>query len=132
MAKFSLRNFFRRATPTPSDRKVFNMGIQERDQTYFMTTPIIFHIANQSVILRTCITQLKNEVFRRGIVWEAAFAHKCKECKNEHKKPVKECAECGSSNLTKPKKQQLEYAKSLFDCRYINTCLLYTSDAADE
>ena len=60
------RNFFRRKTPTPSDRKVFNLGIQERDTTMWMSSPIIYHIASQSVILRTCTTQLKNEVFRRG------------------------------------------------------------------
>ena len=57
-------------TPKPADRKVYNMGIQERETNHMMTGPIIYNIVNQSVIARTCITQLKQEVFRRGYVWE--------------------------------------------------------------
>ena len=87
------RNFFRRKTPTPADRKIFNFGIQERDTTIWMSTPIIYHVASQSVILRTCITQLKNEVFRRGVLLERKFAVKCEDCDHEHEKPVVECAE---------------------------------------
>jgi len=118
--KRSLFNFLRRSSPTPADRKVYNIGIQEREQTYFMTAPVIYHIASQSVILRTCTTQLKNEVFRRGITWDKAFEHKCQSCDYEHQKPVKECAECGSQDLNTPDKEQLEYAKSLLQNKYVN------------
>ena len=71
--RFSFTNLFRRTTPKPADRQIFNIGIQERQQANLMTAPIIYHIVNQSVIARTCITQLKQEVFRRGYVWEKAF-----------------------------------------------------------
>jgi predicted Zn-ribbon and HTH transcriptional regulator len=115
------RNFFRRKTPTPSDRKVYNFGIQERDTTIWMSTPIIYHIASSSVILRTCITQLKNEVFRRGVLLERKFAVKCEDCGHEHEKPAVKCAECESTNLRKPDFKQKKYAQSLLFDRYVNS-----------
>ena len=30
---------FRKRTPIPSDRKVFNIGIQERDNSFFLSIP---------------------------------------------------------------------------------------------
>lgn len=87
----------------------------------FMTTPIIYHIAGQSVILRTCITQLKNEVFRRGVKWEPNFALKCKSCGNTHQNPVKKCTSCDcSDSLIKPSKKQLAYAQQLLNQKYVN------------
>ena len=115
------RNFFRRKTPTPSDRKVYNFGIQERDTTIWMSTPIIYHIASSSVILRTCITQLKNEVFRRGVLLERKFAVKCEDCGHEHEKPTVKCSECESTNLRKPDFKQKKYAQSLLFDRYVNS-----------
>tara|TARA_R100001230_G_C5688760_1_gene200326 strand:+ start:1672 stop:3327 length:1656 start_codon:yes stop_codon:yes gene_type:complete len=115
------RNFFRRKTPTPSDRKVYNFGIQERDTTIWMSTPIIYHIASSSVILRTCITQLKNEVFRRGVLLERKFAVKCEDCGHEHEKPAVKCSECESTNLRKPDFKQKKYAQSLLFDRYVNS-----------
>ena len=66
--RFSFTNLFRRTTPKPADRQIFNMGIQERQNNYMMTAPIIYSMVQQSVIVRTCITQLKQEVYRRGYV----------------------------------------------------------------
>ena len=118
--RFSVLNYFRKKTPTPQDRKVFNLGIQERQDSYFMTAPIVFHVANQSVIVRTCTTQLKNEIFRRGFFWEKVFDSKCKDCEKEHKSPVAECSSCKSKNLQKPDENQLKYAKSFLD-RTVNS-----------
>ena len=44
------------------------MGIQERSYQHMMTGPIIYALHQQSVIVRTCTTQLKQETFRRGYV----------------------------------------------------------------
>jgi hypothetical protein len=118
--KRSLFSFLRRSSPTPADRKVYNMGIQEREQSYFMTAPIIYHLANQSVILRTCTTQLKNEVFRRGFEFNKAFDTKCESCGNEHERPVEKCVECESDDLKKPDKCQLDYANKLLKEKYVN------------
>lgn len=117
--RFSLRNLFRRKTPTPMDRKTFQMGIQERDNSYFMSAPVIYHMAQQSVIVRTCTTQLKQEVFRRGYHFEENFTKKCSNCGKEHEQAVEECVECGSLALVKPDKKQLAYAKKFLD-GYVN------------
>jgi len=117
--RFSITNLFRRTTPRPADRKVFNPGIQEKDNSYMLTAPIIYHIANQSIIVRTCVTQLKNEIFRRGYVWEEKFVAKCDDCCKEHKTPTIECVDCGSTNLSKPNRDQLKYALSFME-GYVN------------
>ena len=117
--RFSLTNLFRRTTPKPADTKVFNPGIQEKDASYMITTPLLYHIAQQSVIVRTCTTQLKNEIFRRGYQWKASFVLKCKDCGTEHQSPVERCKDCQSTNLLKPDKNQLKYAKKFME-GYIN------------
>jgi len=117
--RFSITNLFRRQTPKPADRKVYNMGIQERETNHMMTGPIIYNIVNQSVIARTCITQLKQEVFRRGYVWEKAYEARCKSCGKEHKRPVQECARCASTELDVPDPKQLEYAEKFIE-GYVN------------
>jgi len=117
--RFSLTNLFRRSTPKPADRKVYNMGIQERETNHMMTGPIIYNIVNQSVIARTCITQLKQEVFRRGYVWEKAHEARCNNCGKEHQRPVSECSRCGSQDLSPPDPKQKEYAEKFIE-GYVN------------
>ena len=63
-----LGNFIRRRTPTPLDKEVFNLGIQERRHPQHILGPALFDVANKSAIVRTCIAQLKTEIFRRGYV----------------------------------------------------------------
>ena len=115
--RFSVFNLFRQTTPKPQDRTVFNPGIQEKDTSYYLTTPIIYNLAKQSAIVRTCTTQLKQEIFRRGYVWEEKFALQCKDCGEEHKGPVETCSNCDSTNLEKPeilsKKKKVQ---SIFVC----------------
>jgi len=117
--RFSITNLFRRQTPKPADRKVYNMGIQERETNHMMTGPIIYNIVNQSVIARTCITQLKQEVFRRGYIWEKAYEARCNNCGKEHKRPVQECSRCKSADLKIPDVKQLEYAEKFIE-GYVN------------
>ena len=117
--KFSVANLFRRSTPKPMDRTVFNMGIQERQTSHMMTGPLIYNVINQSVIARTCITQLKQEVFRRGYVWEKAYEARCNTCNKEHKRPVQECSRCQSTDLQIPDIKQLEYAEKFIE-GYVN------------
>ena len=117
--RFSFSNLFRRNTPKPDDRKIFNPGIQEKSTNYMITSPILYHVAQQSVIVRTCTTQLKSEIFRRGYMWEEAFISKCTDCGKEHKSPVNECIDCASVNLVKPDNKQLKYAHKFLE-GYVN------------
>ena len=117
--RFSITNLFRRSTPKPADRQIFNIGIQERRNQQMMTAPIIYSMVQQSVIVRTCITQLKQEIFRRGYVWEKSYEALCKNCGKKHQKPVMECSRCGSEDLRIPDPKQLEYIEKFLD-RYVN------------
>ena len=117
--RFSVANLFRRTTPKPADRTIYNPGIQEKDTSYLLTSPIIYHIAQQSVIVRTCVTQLKNEVFRRGYLWEEKFVKKCEDCGKEHSSPIEACVDCESTNLSKPNPDQLKYAHEFLE-GYVN------------
>ena len=117
--RFSIRNLFRRTTPKPADRKVFNIGIQEKRQGLMMTTPLLYEIATQSVITRTCTTQLKNEVFRRGYEWKKDFALKCVDCGKKHDTPVEQCSECESRKLAKPSDKEYNYARNFLE-GYVN------------
>lgn len=117
--RFSITNLFRRSTPKPADRQIFNIGIQERRNQQMMTAPIIYSMVQQSVIVRTCVTQLKQEIFRRGYVWEKSYEALCKSCGKKHQKPVMECSRCGSTELRLPDPKQLEYIEKFLD-RYVN------------
>jgi len=117
--RFSFTNLFRRSTPKPADRQIYNMGIQERQNNYMMTAPIIYSMVQQSVIVRTCITQLKQEVYRRGYIWEKAFEAVCNNCGKKHKRPVQECSRCGSTDLRVPDVKQLEFAEKFLE-GYVN------------
>ena len=96
------------------------MGIQERQNNYMMTAPIIYSMVQQSVIVRTCITQLKQEVYRRGYTWEKAFEARCNNCGKEHNRPVQECSRCGSTDLRTPDMKQLQYAEKFLE-GYVNS-----------
>ena len=37
--RFSIFNLFRQSTPKPQDRTIYNPGIQEKDTSYFLTSP---------------------------------------------------------------------------------------------
>ena len=117
--RFSITNLFRRSTPKPADRQIYNIGIQERRNQQMMTAPIIYSMVQQSVIVRTCITQLKQEIFRRGYVWEKYYEALCNNCGKKHQKPVTECTRCGSEDLRLPDPKQLEYIEKFLD-RYVN------------
>lgn len=117
--RFSVSNLFRRQTPKPADRQVYNMGIQERENHHMITGQLMYNIMNQSIIGRTCITQLKQEVFRRGYVWEKSYEALCNDCGKKHKRPVQECSRCKSTNLKIPDVKQLEYAEKFIE-GYVN------------
>ena len=118
--RFSLTNLFRKTTPTPADREVYNIGIQEKTPAQLLNGPLIYNIVQNSVIVRTCITQLKQEVFRRGYVWEKAYEARCNNCGKEHQRPVSECSRCGSEDLRTPDVKQLEYAEKFLE-GYVNS-----------
>ena len=115
-----LGNFVRRRTPTPHDKDIFNLGIQEKRHAQHVIGPVLYHVANQSTVVRTCITQLKTEIFRRGYVWEKAFVKKCTNCETKYDKEIEVCSNCQSTELVIPSMNQKHYAETFFE-GYINS-----------
>jgi hypothetical protein len=118
--RFSVSNLFRKKTPIPTDRQIYNIGIQEKQPPQLLNGPLLYAIVQHSTIVRTCITQLKQEIFRRGYIWEKAFEARCLDCKKTHDRAVIACARCDSTNLEKPNPKQLEYAEKFLE-GYVNS-----------
>ena len=115
-----LGKFVRRKTPNPLAKEVYNLGIQEKRNVQHIIGPVLYDVANQSTIVRTCITQLKTEIFRRGFEWNKSFFKICNDCGTKHEKETDVCRNCGSKNLRAPSQQQKIYAEKFFN-GYVNS-----------
>lgn len=103
--------FRRRTTPQPQ-MPLYTTGIQEPVLAQGITLPALYAVSNENLILRTVITKLGQEVFRRGYYWEKKFRMKCTQCEEEFQHEVESCPTCGGE-VTKPDPDQALYAKWL-------------------
>ena len=103
--------FRRRTTPQPQ-MPLYTTGIQEPVLAQGITLPALYAVSNENLILRTVITKLGQEVFRRGYYWEKKFRMKCTQCEEEFQHDVEACPTCGGE-VTKPDPDQALYAKWL-------------------
>jgi len=108
--------FRRRSTPEPQ-MPLWTTGIQEPVLVQGITIPALYAVANENLILRTVLTTLQQEIFRRGYYWEKKVHKKCASCDAEFKHDVDECKECSSTDLIEPDPDQLVYARWLLEQR---------------
>jgi len=107
--------FRRSSTPQPM-MPLWKSGIQEPVLVQGVTIPALYATVQESIILRTTINTLAQEIFRRGYYWEKEFHRKCTECEEEYQHDVLECELCGSETQ-EPDVDQLLYPKWLFKQR---------------
>ena len=105
--------FRTRTTPEPQ-MPLYTTGIQEPVLAQGITIPALFAVSHENLILRTVISKLQQEIFRRGYYWEKKFQMKCTQCEEEFNHEVEECNLCGGE-LREPDVNQLLYPKSLLD-----------------
>jgi len=105
--------FRTRTTPEPQ-MPLYTTGIQEPVLAQGITIPALFAVSHENLILRTVISKLQQEIFRRGYYWEKKFQMKCNQCEEEFNHEVQECKLCGGE-LREPDVTQLLYPKSLLD-----------------
>jgi hypothetical protein len=105
--------FRRRTTPQPQ-MPLYTTGIQEPVLAQGITLPALYAVSNENLILRTVITKLGQEVFRRGYYWEKKFRMKCVECEEEFQHEVESCPSCGGE-VRKPDNDEKMYAKWLLE-----------------
>jgi hypothetical protein len=107
--------FRRRATPEPQ-MPLWTTGIQEPVLVQGITIPALYAVANENLILRTVLTTLQQEIFRRGYYWEKKFHKKCTDCDKEYQHDVETCVEC-SGDVRDPDPDQLVYGRWLLEQR---------------
>ena len=96
---------------------LWTTGIQEPVLVQGITIPALYAVANENLILRTVLSTLQQEIFRRGYYWEKKFHKKCTACDKEFQHDVDECKECGSTELISPNPDQLVYPRWLIEQR---------------
>tara|TARA_R100001443_G_scaffold9746_2_gene19373 strand:- start:13640 stop:15439 length:1800 start_codon:yes stop_codon:yes gene_type:complete len=105
--------FKRRQTPTPT-MPLWSSGIQEPIMAQGITIPALYAVSKENLILRTVISKLGQEIFRRGYYWEKKFMSKCVECDEEFQHEEEVCPTCGGETR-KPDVDQTTYAKWLLN-----------------
>ena len=90
--------FRRRTTPEPQ-MPLWTTGIQEPVLVQGITIPALYAVANENLILRTVLSTLQQEIFRRGYYWEKKFEKKCTACDAEFKHDIDECRAVSYTHL---------------------------------
>ena len=100
-----------RSTPEPQ-MPLYTTGIQEPVLAQGITIPALYAVSHENLILRTVISKLQQEIFRRGYYWEKKFQKKCDACDEEYHYDLDECDFCGGP-VRGPDPTQTTYAKWL-------------------
>ena len=108
-----LNNIFRSTTPTP-EMPLFQSGVQEPALLQGITIPALYAASFECLVLRSILTHLATECFRKGWVWKPKFVSKCRECEEEYQKEVDTCLKCGGE-VRPADKGQLDYADALLN-----------------
>ena len=103
--------FKRKSSPTPT-MPLWTSGIQEPVMAQGITIPALYAVSTECLILRTVLSKLRQEMFRRGYYWEKKFHKKCVQCDEEYQHDVQVCETCGGE-VRGPDNEELVYAKWL-------------------
>jgi hypothetical protein len=105
--------FSRRTTPEPM-MPLWKTGIQEPVLVQGVSIPALYATVQESIILRTTINTLCQEIFRRGYYWEKKFHKKCTNCGEEYQHDtVNDCRICGNEEFDSPDADQIIYPRWL-------------------
>ena len=109
--------FRTRSTPEPI-MPLWKTGIQEPVLVQGISIPALYATVQESIILRTTINTLCQEIFRRGYYIQKKFHKKCKNCGEEYQHDtVKECHICGHTEFDTPDADQIIYLRYLLEQR---------------
>jgi len=106
-----LSSTFRRKTTPEPIMPLWKAGIQEPVLVQGVSIPALYATVQESIILRTTINTLCQEIFRRGHYWKKKFHFKCQKCEEEYQHEVKECQICESTEFDTPEADQIMYPR---------------------
>ena len=105
--------FKRKESPTPT-MPLWTSGIQEPVMAQGITIPALYAVSTECLILRTVLSKIRQEMFRRGHFFEKKFHKKCTECSEEFQHDVEVCSVC-QGPVREPDHQELTYVKWLLE-----------------
>ena len=101
----------KKTTPEPI-MPLWKAGIQEPVLVQGVSIPALYATVQESIILRTTINTLCQEIFRRGHYWKKKFHMKCSQCEEEYQHDtVNECSLCGGTEFQAPDSDQILYPR---------------------
>jgi len=101
----------KKTTPEPI-MPLWKAGIQEPVLVQGVSIPALYATVQESIILRTTINTLCQEIFRRGHYWKKKFHKKCGQCEEEYQHDtVSECRICGGAEFVSPNADQILYPR---------------------
>ncbi len=111
------RPFRRKTTPEPM-MPLWKAGIQEPVLVQGVSIPALYATVQESVILRTTIQTLAQEIFRRGYYWEKKYHKKCNVCLEEYQHDtIEQCGVCDSMDFKTPDPDEIIYPRWMFEQR---------------
>ncbi len=109
--------FRRKTTPEPM-MPLWKAGIQEPVLVQGVSIPALYATVQESVILRTTIQTLAQEIFRRGYYWEKKFHKQCLTCNEEYQHDtVEQCHVCDSTEFKTPDADEIIYPRWMLEQR---------------
>ena len=77
----------------------------------------IEEVAKLSVVIRTAVTNIRNEVFRRGYEWSPRFIQKCLRCDKEFDVKRQKCDndKCECTEFVEPSEKERKRAEEFFE-----------------
>lgn len=105
--------FKRKQSPTPT-MPLWTSGIQEPVMAQGITIPALYAVSTECLILRTVLSKIRQEMFRRGHYFEKRFHKKCSDCGEEYQHEVDSCTACGGQ-VRDPDHDELTYVKWLLN-----------------
>lgn len=76
----------------------------------------IEEVSKLSVVIRTAVTNIRNEIFRRGYEWSPKFTQKCLRCDKEFNVKQSKCDndKCGCEEFVEPSEKEKDRAEEFF------------------
>ena len=117
-----------------------DLGFKGARQQLFQRFNLIdlYGMAHNNSTVKTATVGLKQEVFRRGMEWEAAFSYRCRACAldfsaEEHHRQDGKCSSCGGT-LSEPNLRQRARFEAfmpkvnIYDQSFTHLCLALEDD----
>ena len=105
--------FKRKQSPTPT-MPLWTSGIQEPVMAQGITIPALYAVSTECLILRTVLSKIRQEMFRRGHYFEKRFHKKCADCGEEYQHEVQTCTVC-EGPVRDPDHDEITYVKWLLN-----------------